>query len=78
MNYSLLAWGNKNNKIELLQRKAVRLIIYLPNNIYYYKKKLNYIHTCSMFTSFILNKPFTFIFLCYTYCDNFLNICIIL
>ena len=26
INYSLLAWGNKCNKIELLQKKAVRVI----------------------------------------------------
>ena len=31
-----------------------------------------------MLTSFILSKPFTFFFLCYTYCDNFLNIRIII
>ena len=26
LNYSLLAWGTKSNKIELLQKKAIRVL----------------------------------------------------
>ena len=53
-NYSLLAWGSKCHKIEILQKKAIRVVKFKSLHTDPILKKINQLKLSDMYTCYLL------------------------